>query len=459
MIDRYKIDPTTVFRGVLILGFLVMLAANMPGHLSLDSVMQLYEGRHHVRLTWAPAVYAVLLGFFDHIVPGTGLYLVASGAIAFGALLALRELRPTMSWLGPLAALLAVLSPGLLIYQGIVWKDVLFANLASAAFVLLAHTAKVWSRPGRPWLALIGLVLIFALAAQVRQNGLIAAGVAAIVMAWTARGGGWPATVGWSVGGLISVVLVSLSMGVLAQPLAAGPDAATHRGVRIVQHYDIIGISAKAPTLDLTAIRAADPAAARVIRTQGAAIYSPERVDYLRLDPAVGLALWSLPDEVVARQWRDLILQHPLPYLAHRWDTFRWVFLTPEIDSCLPLYVGVAGPIERLVDLKIPEIIDPVDQHIYNYGTWFLDTPVFSHLSYALICALTAVLVLVRREPQDVAMAGLMVAALSFVASFFVISIACDYRYLYFVDLAAVTGLIYLVIDPPLAALGFGRPK
>ena len=46
-------------------------------------------------------------------------------------------------------------------------------------------------------------------------------------------------------------------------------------------------------------------------------------------------------------------------------------------------------------------------------------------------------------------MAGLMLGVLAFTASFFVISIACDYRYLYALDLAAVAGLLYLALDPP----------
>jgi hypothetical protein len=32
-----------------------------------------------------------------------------------------------------------------------------------------------------------------------------------------------------------------------------------------------------------------------------------------------------------------------------------------------------------------------------------------------------------------------------FAASFFVVSVACDYRYLYFLDLAAMTGWLQLV--------------
>ena len=40
------------------------------------------------------------------------------------------------------------------------------------------------------------------------------------------------------------------------------------------------------------------------------------------------------------------------------------------------------------------------------------------------------------------AVAGLQIAALAFALSFFVVSIACDYRYLYFLDLAAMTGAL-----------------
>ena len=46
-------------------------------------------------------------------------------------------------------------------------------------------------------------------------------------------------------------------------------------------------------------------------------------------------------------------------------------------------------------------------------------------------------------------MAGLQLAGAAFAASFFIISIACDYRYMYFTDLAAMAGLLYVAIDFP----------
>jgi hypothetical protein len=462
MTSAFRLDPVTAFRVILAGGFLVMLAGSMPGHLSSDTLIQLSQASHHVRepgRTFAPAVYGAVLGVFNDIFPGAGLYLVVSGALLFASFAALRVLRPVMSWLGPIVALAVVASPALVIYQGVVWKDVLFANLSVAGFVLLAHAAARWTHPGRPWITLAAVVLMLALAAQVRQNGIIAAGIAALVMAWTARGGGWRAMLGWSLGLLLAVLATAFVLGVLAQPQRGAPDPATHIGIRLLQHYDIIGTSAHDRGLRLDEIRAADPAAEGAIRVRGAALYSPERIDYLDLDPALGAALWRLPDQVVDTQWRDLITHHTGTYLSHRLDVFRQVFLTPMIDDCLPIFVGVEGPGPVLADLKMARGLDGADQALYNYGSYFLDSPAFSHLTYAIAALACALLMLLRHEPQDVAMAGMMFAALAFAASFFVISIACDYRYLYFLDLAALAGVLYLAIDPPVRIFGRRRPR
>jgi hypothetical protein len=455
----WRPDPATVFRLVVVGGFLLMLAANMPGQLSYDSIVELHEGRHHIRETWAPAILSAILGRFDALIPGTGLYLIASGLLAYGAFLALRGLRPSMSWAGPVAAAVVVALPTLVIFQGDIWKDILFANLVVVGFVLLAHVGKVWGLGRTPWLALIGVVLTLAAAAQVRQNGVIAAVVAALVIAWIVRAGGWRACLAWGLGGLVAVLVVSQALGVISLPRSArhGHDKATAQGIMILQRYDIVGAAAHDPNLQLTDIRAASPEVERLIRVLGVPLYSPERVDYLAQDPRFANVFNKVPKAAVATQWRHIVLHHPEVYLAQRWDAFRWVFLTPEIDSCLPIYVGIDGPEAMVKDLHLTTGVSPPAQSLFNYGSHFLDSPAYSHLTYAVIALLVAGLALLRREPQDVAIAGLMIAALGFAASFFLITIACDYRYLYMLDLAAVTGLIYLAIDPPLAQLRLKR--
>lgn len=448
-----KFGASQAVAAILIGGFLLMLAANMPGQLSLDSIMQLYEGRMGVRETFAPAIYAFILRNLDRLVPGTGLYLVLSGALLFGSLIALRALRPRVSWLAAPVALGIVLTPQLLAYQGIVWRDVLFANVSVGGFVCLAYAASRWDLRRDRWLAIAAALVLLALAAIVRQNGLIAVLMAAIALAWTARAGGWKAIAGYGVGFFVATLLLSQALAGISQPKSAGPDTAMDVGLRILQHYDIVAAAALDPDLALAEIDKASPASDDFIRAEAGKVYSPQRVDFFDRSPELGKHLWPVPAEAMRAEWKDLILEHPQVYLTHRWAAFRWVFLTPDLAACVPLHVGVEGPAEKIAALKLTAGADLADQAVYSYAVRFFGTPVYSHLSYAVIAVLVAGLLLLRHDPADMMVVALMLSALGFAASFFIISLACDYRYLYFLDLAALTGLLYLAIDPRMGGL------
>ncbi|MFN3521884.1 MAG: hypothetical protein ACK4YQ_06520 [Phenylobacterium sp.] len=440
----------SAYRWVLWGGFLVMLGANLPGHLSFDSVVQLHEARTGVRETWAPAVMSWILRRFDDLSPGAGLYVTASALLLFASLLALRGLRPRTSWAAPAAALAAAATPMLLIYPAIVWKDVLFADLAVAGFVALAYAARGWAdRRGR--LAPLGAALAaLSLAALVRQNGAVALAVAALVVGWTARGGGARAMLGWGLGFLAAGLVLSQAIGVAAQPQGAPAAKDTRIGLRVLQHYDIVGAVAHEPSLPLEALSAEAPAAAAVVRAQGPVAYSPVRVETFDRAPELGRALWKTPEGAVARQWREIVLGHPGAYLSHRLEVFRWVFLTPALDQCLPVFTGVADVPGKLADLQIAAGQRPQDRALADYAARFFDTPVYSHLAYALLALAVGVFLLWRGEAADLAIAGLQAAALGFAASFLLISVACDYRYLYFLDVAAMAGFLYVALDPSL---------
>jgi Na+-transporting NADH:ubiquinone oxidoreductase subunit NqrB len=151
----------------------------------------------------------------------------------------------------------------------------------------------------------------------------------------------------------------------------------------------------------------------------------------------------------MAGQWRAVILGHPDAYLQHRADVFRWVFLTPNLELCLPLQVGVVGPEAMVADLRLAPGMDLQDMALEQHARRFYGTPVYSHLSYALIALAVIGLLLVRRDPADWVFMALLGGSLAFVATFFLISVACDYRYLYLLDLAAMVGLLYVALDPP----------
>ena len=286
------------FRLLMAAGLLVTLAANVPGHLSLDSVVALTEARSNVRQTWAPAVSSWLMKPFDFFVPGTGLYIAASSALLFLSLMTLPRLRGRATWLGVLIGLLVLATPQVLIYQGIVWRDVIFANLTIAGFVCLAQAAKAWG--GRtPIAPLAGALVCLALAALVRQNGLILLVAGAVSLAWMARGGGRKRALAWGLGGLVLAGLLALAFDHLSQPATIPPKLRLRSATLILQHYDIIGAKAHHPRLKFKDIETANPASAALLERDAGLRYSASRVDTLDYDDAFRQALWHLPDPVM----------------------------------------------------------------------------------------------------------------------------------------------------------------
>jgi len=436
------------FRIAMGAGLLLTLAANVPGQMSLDSVVSLTEARTGVRQTWAPVISSAILKPFDSLVAGTGLYVTASAALLFLSLMSLTRLRARSTWIAVVLGVLVLLTPQVLIYQGIVWRDVLFANLTIAGFVMLAHAAERWAaRP--PLLPLAGALVCLALAALARQNGLILVAAAAAALAWTARGGGWRSSLAWGLGGLAATALLAAGIDRLARP---APNPKPGRGdvtKLILEHYDVIGAKAHHPKLKLKEIGKADPAAEAVLEDQAAKVYNPSRVDTLDNDDTFRKTLWHVPDAAMDAQWRRIIVHYPAAYLLQRADVFRWTFLTPKLDYCLPVTVGVTGPPEMLADLDVQTGIDSQDQGLADYAKRFYGTPVFSHVTWAVVALGVIVWLLRRRDPADWVFVGLLGGTLAFVASFAVISVACDYRYLYLLDLAAMAGALYTALDPP----------
>jgi hypothetical protein len=447
---RALMSPARIaFVAVMAAGLWLVLYWNLPGHLSVDSVLALKEGRFGVRETWNPAIFGWLLGRFDAITPGTAAAVTAMAALLFGAWAAMSGLRTRVSWLAAPLALLALGLPQVVIFPGIVWKDVWFAQAAIAGFVLLAFAVGA-PRGGRRLTLLALAALALALAGLLRQNGLILAVAGAVALAWTLWGDGARRAVLGAAGWLAAIAALVFALSVLAQPQGFGrPDAAGAKGLHILQVYDLAGAATRAD-LPLDRLAARDPTLDDVFREKARTLYAPDRVDTLNNDRTFGDRLAKAPPGAVQGEWLSLILTRPQLYLETRWEAFRWVVATPDIDKCLPIHVGAVGPPAAMAALDMPVRQDLRDFRLYNYVTWFLDTPVYSHLVWGGVALVAGLILLLRRDPADIVVAGLMFGSLAFAASFFVVSLACDYRYLYLLDLAGLTGALYLALDPTL---------
>jgi hypothetical protein len=422
---------------ILLAGFAAMLAFNAPGQMTYDSVMQLADGRRGFYDSWHPPVMAWLLGLFDAAVPGTLLFLIFQSALLLLALLAFLWVRPRAGWASAVIALLIVLTPQWLLYQGEIWKDILFADSAIAGFAALALATR-----NRRWL--VAAVLALTLAAMTRQNGVVVLPVAACVVGMlSARRHG--ARKGWAHGALFLVATVGLAAGgtIALAARGDGGDGASSE-IRVAQTYDLAGALMREPSLTLPELTASDGKLEKLLRSRGPALYSPLHNDPLSGDPAIGQAISDAPNGAIARAWKGLVLHHPLLYLRERLTVFRQVLLTPDVFNCHFSPVGIDGPPEVLKSLGLTARVRPRDQALANYARLYFATPVFSHLAWGALALILMIVLLRRGGDADLAVAGLLTAALLFTMTFVIISIACDYRYLVFLDYSAMAGALYV---------------
>jgi len=435
--------------GVIFAGFVFSLAANLPGHMSFDSVIQMVEGRTGAYAGWHPPVTSWLLGVLDSILPGTALFVVLDTLLIYGSLWLLMRIARAPAWAAAALALAAAFTPQYLIYPGIVWKDVLFSAATVAGFVALARGAHAWPHvyARYAWLGFALLLLI--VASLARQNGilLLLGGIAAF--AWIVKRQEslqLRDTLIWGVVALAAAIVIFTAANV-ALGTRLTKEYGGARQFRLLQAYDIVAALAAKPRLPLDALDKQDPALAQAMRDDGVRLYTPQRNDTLAASQPLQAALTAVSPPVLRAQWFSLLLHHPLLYLSSRADMFGWVLFTPDVEKCLPFTVGVQGPQDELDQIDMDPRWDDRDDALQSYGNAFEGTPVFQHGVFALLSLIAAVLLLRRRRTVDIAIGMMQVSALLYTASFFFISIACDYRYLYVLDLAAVTGWFYMALD------------
>ena len=421
---------------ILSLGFAAMLALNLPGQLSYDSVMQLSDGRAAHYNSWHPAIMAWLLGLFDSIVPGSGLSVLFDAALLAGAFFLL--LRRNAGWGAAAAALAIILTPQFLLFQGIVWKDILFANAFVLAFAALARAGQEGGRMR------LGLFILFfsalSLAALTRQNGLVLLPAGAVAFGWTTANSGLRRGVLHGAGAFALLLAIVAGANFLLSLRSDGGEGLRDE-IQMAQIYDLTGAVKQGYRLDL--LSRSDPTLAKAIETDGRNAYSLQLQD--TLEPFLPA---EIPKGVVMAQWQALLLHHPLLYLRERLPVFWQVLATPDVGKCHPGYAGIDGDPAQLQALGLTRRQRPRDIGLLSYARRFIGTPVLSHLAFAALALGLMTLYLRRRGPGDRAMAVMLAGAIVFTASFFFVSVACDYRYLYGLDLTAMLGLFHVFAAP-----------
>jgi hypothetical protein len=446
---------------IIALGAGATLVLNLPGQLSYDSVVQLAEGREGVYSGVHPPVMSWLLGFADALRPGAALFVVFDTLLIAGSLMALVLVARRPSWLTILLAGVFAALPQLLIFPAIVWKDVLFAASATAGFACMAQAAVWWKSAARRY-ALLGLALaLLTLAGLARQNGAVVLPLGAVAAGWIAalsegparRRRGWTHGIGFLAAGAASCMIAAAALNARTQS-----GGSLDQQWESLQIYDIVAAISLNPRLDLRVLASRLPWLERLLETDGVAGYSPVRIN--GLGPILDrLATRPQMAGIVADQWSQIIRRHPLLYLRVRARAFEWVFLTPVIGDCVPIYTGLDGPPEEMQAVGLARRQTGRDRALARYALAFTPTPVYTHALYGAVGLVLLIVLLRRRRAPDIAVAAMLASAIAFGLSFAVISIACDYRYLYYLDLAVIAAGLYSAATWPDGPIGHDKDR
>jgi hypothetical protein len=429
-------------------GFAVCLYVDYPGHFPPDSIWQLAQGRLGRFNEWHPPAMAWLLGLADRVSPGAWPFVAGEAALFFGGLFAFvaLERRPRPIVL-PLLALWLI-APVVVITQGVALKDVLFADALVAGFAAIAWSGRAWRHvPARLALALLGLSLLD-LAALTRQNGFFAPAYGAVSLGVIAAWQGGPVRAACrraAVWALTAGACAAIGLAAVSVSLSARSDHTPQNAyhLEVLQVYDLAGMIRRRPDLPLPILEREQPAVARFLRRDAAPHYRSASVDDIAALPR-GEEMTTPPGTALGRQWLQAMAADPGLYLAVRWAVWRQTLETPGPSRCPMIIVGVDSYSPLLLRQSGLALRDSdQDDADYDYASRFLGAPLYSHVFYLAVLALSLLAGLARwrrgdRSPGLIAAFGLGATALTALASYAVISVACDYRFLYFVDAAAI---------------------
>jgi hypothetical protein len=226
--------------------------------------------------------------------------------------------------------------------------------------------------------------------------------------------------------------------------LRASGELGPTRQFEYLQIYDMAGMLKAQPALKLDTLEARAPAMAHFLRKEGPKLYTPAQQDPVVFDPRLRPLIFPSLGAVGA-QWRELVAAHPLLYLGVRAEEFAWLFLQQHPDKCLTYTIGVFGPQKQMKMVGMSQRHDSKDEWLEdNYAEPLVGTPALSHVVFALAGLVCLSILLTRREASDWPMAGMLIASALYVLSYFFIGVACEYRYLFVMDMTTLVAMFYL---------------
>lgn len=421
--------------GIALLCAVIALVLHIPGHMTMDTSVQLEEARLGESFSFNPPFMSAALRWLGGGEFATSVFVAACTGLTYGALAMTCASRLASSGqterqpVGALRVALATLliaNPVLLAYCGIVWKDVLFASCLTMSLALALLASTLGRRTAV--LSAVGSTALLVTAFHARQQGLFMApcllvGTLAAIRANSAMA---PRARVWAclalAGGFVAGVLLLGSL--VRHSVHPSTRVPSNFGYRVIMTFDLEGMLVESATsTDQLPLWISDLERDGVRRN-----YNAARIE--DRDPTARSWQWGLGDDRSSAWW-SMLKHDPGAYSRHKLAHMAWVLGVNGLEST-PIAVGVEGNPDYLSNCRISSGLDGRDRVAYSLIAPFFGTVLFRHWFWLLAVIGAGIAVLHSRTRGGRLVPGVgLVACILLVTGMVPTSIACDFRYLY----------------------------
>ena len=415
--------------------FALTLRVFWPGVMTYDSTYVYSYIAAGQAGDWQSPLETALWAAIDPIAPGAGsmfLFIATLYWLAFMALALVLARR--VAWLGPATVLLG-LAPPAFVFAGIIWRDIILASAWLLAAVLAWSVAK---RRGALRFAVQALALaLIVFAFLLRPNGLFAAPILIAGVLWPQRFDLKRAAVLY----VPAVAALALLMPLVYYTMLGAKHEHSYHAIAV---FDLGGISHFTGQNQFPVTFTPEQDAMVT-----GSCYRPTEWDIYWTHPTCGFVMAKIDAEklfgssTLTKAWLAAIATHPLAYLGHRAAVMAHFLF----DHNLTMWtIEIAHP----------------DRTVFPDNTWFqalktlhdrlAPTPLFRAGTWLLLCLLWCIPGWHRRAtPAGVFLIGSAGAAVIYMATFFPVGVAGDFRYAMPAVLAGLAGLAVMAAGPDTA--------
>ena len=415
---------------LVIAGFWLTLELFHPGIMNYDARYVYLDSLKGFYGDWQSPVMTWLWRIIDPIDPGSGSMFLLLTVLYWWSIATLSAALAQRSLALGFALPLIALTPPLLAFVGVIWRDVLMAGC------WLFATARVFAATGqtkRPVVTRIVGVALVVLGVLIRPNALAAAPLLITYILWP-RAFSWKRT---------ALLFVPLMM-------------ALYASVQLV-YYGALNATRQHP---LHSIAVFDLGGITYFSSENAfpVTWSADEMEALRgrcYDPSIWNVYWNgdckfvmakveheqklFGTPALSHAWLDAVVRHPLAYVQHRLTFFR-------------TFLFGSHPGMWTADIEHPP------KTIFEDRPWFMafkrlhdalqPTPLFRIGTWLVSCLLLCALGWRRRAtPEGAFVLGVCGSGALYVLSYLPLGVASEFRYIYWAVLASAAGLMVVLLS------------